>query len=568
MKPEIKNCQNCKKDFTIEIEDFNFYEKIKVPPPTFCPECRLIRRFIWRNERNFYKRQCDLCKKSIISAISLDDKAPVYCHDCWWGDSWDAITYGRDYDFSRSFFEQYKELIENVPTLNLWGFNNIEADYSNHSAYSKNIYLSIAVRCENVFYSQIMERSKDCVDCYWTTDSELCYQNLNTTKCYKSSYLVNCRECSDSNFLFDCVNCTDCFMCSNLRYKSFCIRNKQYKREEYLEKIKSYKIDSYKSQKLFKEEFDELFKKSIHKFANIIKCTNVTGDNMSNSKNAHWCFNGEGEDIKYCWRGTEGIETSYDISGGLKNELIYEASIVGDSSYQTKFYTQSKNNRYCNFVYSCPNSSNLFGCVSFKSKQYCILNKQYTKEEYEDLVPKIIKHMSDIPYTDKKGRIYKYGEFFPPELSPFYYNETVAQEYFPLTKVEALEKGYKWKEREERNYQIDIKSENILDDIISIDESIIGKVIECEHKGKCYEQCTEAFKITPDEFKFYKRMNLPVPHLCPNCRHYQRIKQRNPLKLWHRRCMKEGCTNEFETSYAPDRPEIVYCERCYQQAVY
>ena len=251
MKPETKNCQNCKKDFSIEIEDFNFYEKIKVPPPTFCPECRLIRRLIWRNERCFYKRQCDLCKKSMISAISLDSKFPVYCHDCWWGDKWDATIYGKDYDFSRTFFEQWKELLENVPILNLWGFNNIKADYSNLSAYSKNIYLSIAVRCENVFYSQIMERSKDCMDCYWTADSELCYQNLNTAKCYKSSFLVNCRECSDSNFLFDCVNCTDCFMCSNLRYKSFCIRNKQYKREEYLEKIKSYEIDTYKMQKLF-----------------------------------------------------------------------------------------------------------------------------------------------------------------------------------------------------------------------------------------------------------------------------------------------------------------------------
>ena len=28
MKQQIKNCQNCKKDFTIESEDFKFYEKM------------------------------------------------------------------------------------------------------------------------------------------------------------------------------------------------------------------------------------------------------------------------------------------------------------------------------------------------------------------------------------------------------------------------------------------------------------------------------------------------------------------------------------------------------------
>jgi hypothetical protein len=86
-------------------------------------------------------------------------------------------------------------------------------------------------------------------------------------------------------------------------------------------------------------------------------------------------------------------------------------------------------------------------------------------------------------------------------------------------------------------------------------------------------------------------MNVPLPRLCPNCRHYQRLKQRNPLKLWHRKCMCQGkygtnnlqlttynntvthfhgdqpCPNEFETSYAPDRKEIVYCEQCYNAEV-
>src|SRR3989344_6119385 len=175
--------------------------------------------------------------------------------------------------------------------------------------------------------------------------------------------------------------------------------------------------------------------------------------------------------------------------------------------------------------------------------------------------------MNTMPYMDNKGRTYKYGEFFPLELSPFCYNETIAQEYFPLTKEEAIRQGYKWKEQEERNYKMDIKNENIPDNIKDVNDEIVGKVMECEHKGKCNEQCTEAFKIIPEEFTFYQRMNLPLPHLCSNCRHYQRLEQRNPLNLWHRKCMCEknshanhssiNCQNEFETSYAPDRPEII-----------
>jgi hypothetical protein len=173
-----------------------------------------------------------------------------------------------------------------------------------------------------------------------------------------------------------------------------------------------------------------------------------------------------------------------------------------------------------------------------------------------------------MPYIDNKGRIYKYGEFFPSELSPFAYNETIAGEYFPLTKEQAISQGYRWKDREERNYNIDIKNEEIPDDINEVQEDIVNKVIECAHKGECNHQCTEAFKIIPAELQFYKRMNLPLPRFCPNCRHYERLSQRNPLKLWHRQCMKEGCKNTFETSYAPERPEIVYCESCYNKEIY
>jgi len=230
-------------------------------------------------------------------------------------------------------------------------------------------------------------------------------------------------------------------------------------------------------------------------------------------------------------------------------------------------------------------SSNLFGCVGLRNKQYCILNKQYAKEEYEELVPKIIAHMNEMPCTDKQVRTYKYGEFFPAELSPFAYNETVAQEYFPLTKEEALEQGYAWKDPDARDYKITKKPGELPDNIKDVHESILKEVIGCAHEGKCLHQCTSAFKIIEPELQFYGKMNVPLPRLCPNCRHYERLAQRNPLHLWRRKCMclptgrqairntakhfhgDDPCPNEFETSYAPDRPEIIYCEQCYNAEV-
>jgi len=189
--------------------------------------------------------------------------------------------------------------------------------------------------------------------------------------------------------------------------------------------------------------------------------------------------------------------------------------------------------------------------------------------------------MKEMPYTDKAGRTYAYGEFFPIELSPFAYNETVAQEFFPLTKEQALSQRHSWKEPEKRNAQATISSEKLGDDATTIDDSILKEVIACEHESKCNEQCTGAFRIIAPELDFYRKMKLSLPRLCPNCRHYQRLAQRNPLKLWQRECQCAGpsssgykntgkhfhkaehCLNAFETSYAPERPEIVYCEACY-----
>src|SRR3989338_2647149 len=109
MNSETKTCQNCKSGFTIEPEDFAFYEKISVPPPTFCPECRMIRRIIFYPNifSRMYKRKCDATGKELISMFSPRVPFPVYEKTYWFSDEWDPLDYGLDYDFSMPFFEQF-----------------------------------------------------------------------------------------------------------------------------------------------------------------------------------------------------------------------------------------------------------------------------------------------------------------------------------------------------------------------------------------------------------------------------------------------------------------------------
>ncbi len=119
MTTETRNCQNCKNQFTIEPGDFVFYEKFGVLAPKMCSLCRAQRRLAFRNERTLYKRRCDRCKKDVVSMYSPNKPYTVWCHDCWFSDDWDARDYGRPYDSSRSFFEQFKALWNEVPKVSL-----------------------------------------------------------------------------------------------------------------------------------------------------------------------------------------------------------------------------------------------------------------------------------------------------------------------------------------------------------------------------------------------------------------------------------------------------------------
>ncbi len=558
MQSETKNCQNCKKDFIIESDDFSFYEKIKVPPPTFCFECRQQRRYSWRNERTLYRRDCDLCGKSSVTIYHPKSPYKVYCPPCWWGDGWNGKDFAQDFDFSLPFFEQWHELQLKVPRISLLTKNSINSEYTHHSGGNKNCYLSFATfDSEDVMYSTRVVKSKQICDSmfFLTGACELLYECINASKCYNSQYCFLIKDCVDCFYGFDLHNCSNCFMCNNLRSKKYCIRNVQYSKDEYIENIKNINFSSYKTRsELYEEYLNMIEKKATHKSAVIEQSVECSGNFIFQSRNTHFAFNVEdNENVKYAIDSSIGVRNNMDVyNTGLKCELCYEThGMIGSSNvFFTHMSYDNSFVQYCDLVNNC---SNLFGCIGLKKNNYCILNKQYEKEEYNKLKDKIIEHMK------KTG---EYGEFFPSSISPIYYNESQGQVYMPLSKEEALSKGFRWqddilitKDKET------ILSKNIPDSILDIQETIISEVLKCI-------SCERNYNIVSQELQFYRKLNIPIPRKCSNCRYLERIKLRGPRKLWHRKCMNEGCENTFETTYAPERPEIIYCESCYQKEVY
>ncbi len=593
MKSEgTKACQNCKQNFTIEPDDFAFYEKVKVPPPTFCPQCRFQRRLLWRNQWHLFKKTEARTGKKLFSLFSESDPITIYERDFWWSDSWDPMQYGREYDWSKSFFAQFQELLKTVPFPSRSINDLVNSDFSMNAGWLKNCYLVFdANRCEDCSYLVDAVNTKSSLDGLLLNKCELCYASFNLEQCYRAFFSIGCESCHEIAFCRDCVGCSNCFGCVNLRSKSFCIFNTQYSKEEYLQKIKDFNLGSFSSLQGAKNQASNFWLSHPRRYVSSKHNSESNGEYIFHSKNTTRSYRIlGGENVKYCQLLQEGPnKDSYDYTAwGNNTELVYESSVCGIGLRDIKFCWQSFGEiRSLQFCVTCGNCSDCFGCVGIRNKQYCILNRQYSKSEYEKMVSRIIEHMNKTPYIDQKGRIYKYGEFFPPELSPFAYNETIAQEYFPVAKTEAQNEGLRWNEEEKSDYRVTREAEHLPDAISQAGDNILNEIIGCEHKGACEEFCSRAFRLTPQELEFYRQNGLPLPRLCFSCRQWERIRMKNTAKLYTRHCGCGGprsknseyqnaamhdhgqshCPNEFETSYAPERPEIVYCEACYNSEV-
>lgn len=563
---ENRTCQNCKNEFSIDSHDFTFYEKINVPPPTWCSECRAQRRISFHNLFSVYWRDCNKCKKKTLTHFKPELEIIVYCSECWWADDWDGTEYAMDYDPNRTFFEQYYELTRKTPLVALETIapTLVNSEYCNGVSYLKNGYLSFWVDYgENITHSAMLFQVKDSSDCLRASESELCYEAIGAVKCYRTYFSEECEGCSDVWFSRNCYNCNNCIGCANLRGESYCIFNKKYSKEDYIKKVKELHLESWNALEDMKKTARAFWLTQPYRvYTGNSMNVQVTGEYVYESKNARDLYICTGvEDSRYCQFVTvPTAKDCYDYSGwGSGAERMYESNICGERASNIKFsfccYPNTMDVEYCTWASS---AKNCFGCANLKRKQYCILNKEYSKEDYEKLRLQIIEDMKKNPYIDPQGRVWSYGEFFPLTINFFTWNESNASKFFQKSKEDAIAQGFDWYQSNPTTYAITLSADNLPDTINETDETLIHEVIGCI-------ECGRGYKIAQLEYALLKKAGIPAPHRCPHCRLKARFERFNPIKLYDRNCA--NCSKSITTAFAPDRPEVIYCETCYQQNV-
>ncbi|PID70186.1 hypothetical protein CSB37_03350 [bacterium DOLZORAL124_38_8] len=553
-KEQLETLTSLQVGRSASINEADIPAELLVGLPTLCPTERQRRRLASINQRVLHKNSCSETHKSLISNYSPESGIPVVSISHWYSDDFDGLKTGRSFDFSRPFFEQFSALNKVSARPNLMNTPSFDENsaYTHHCGKSKNCYLLVDSDFNrDCAYSTSLNNCENVYDSFRVDKSELGYENIDCQNCYDSKFLQNSQNCSNSWFLKNCIGCNNCFGCVNLRNKEYYFLNQKCSPAEYQQKIDLLLLTRHSSVAGLREKFQDYCQQFPYKFMEGRQNEGVLGNYLTNCKNALYCYDSRNQhDCKYVY---QGFETARDVQDcmeiGVNAELLYECSTCGYDVQNLRFslycFEQSSKLDYCNYCWSC---KDCFGCVGLRKKQYCILNKQYTQEEYEMLVPQIIEHMK------KTG---EWGEYFPVNISSFAYNESVANEYFPLTKEMAVAQNYQWKE-DVVTTKYKGEMYQIPDDIADVSDEIVTKILQCERSGKLY-------KIQKAELRFYRKMNLPIPRLHPDERHKDRMALRNPRALWKRTCGDCGC--EIQTTFAPDRPEKILCESCYLQVV-
>ncbi|MBT3348942.1 hypothetical protein HN954_02365 [bacterium] len=293
-----KICAVSKKEFEISDFEKNFLQKIvptfagkkfEIPLPEKSPIERSRQRTAHRNEQFLFRNKNCFTGKPLISIYRPDSGLKVCSRDDWFGDGWDALDFGREFDFSKSFFPQFHALQRDIPYAATVTIGNENSKFTTGTGFCKNCFLiNSSEYCEDCLYSKLLQKCANVVDTAFAYNSELLYECFSVEKCYDCRWTYFSQNCHDCWFCDDCRGCDHCFLCTNLVQKQFYFLNQKLSKSEYEKRVADFLGDP-KHFKKARELFDELRAKRICKFANILNTENCTGDFISHAKNSGAC---------------------------------------------------------------------------------------------------------------------------------------------------------------------------------------------------------------------------------------------------------------------------------------
>lgn len=275
--------------------------------------------------------------------------------------------------------------------------------------------------------------SRDCLEMYFGTKNEHCYECVNCNECYATFYSIDCTNCRECSFCSACIGCEHCFGCSNLANQEYCIFNKKLEKSVYEKQVKELRITHQNYPQIY-TRMQAFYAQNPVRCNHNVNCENSIGDYLVDCKNVIGFEVYDCENVKFV-NSSKFAKDSMDTSGyAYYSDHMLES--VGSGNGARMLYTHSCE-ACSDILYSawCQSTTNSFGCIGTKHGKWSILNTALSQQEYETLVPKIIDHMRSTG---------EWGEFFDASMSPFGYNETIGASEQPLDRTIIEKYGWRW----------------------------------------------------------------------------------------------------------------------------
>ena len=484
-------------DFLRRIAQLNPQLGIKsLPLPDVHPVAGIRQLALYGNLLNLYRSTSNLSGRPQLSRYNPVSGHKICTTDEFFSDEVDNAEFGRSYDFTRPFFEQWNELMRDCYLQPLTILQSENSDFVNGGHYVKNCYLMFAsTHDQDCMYGLSNYHCSDTVDCLFVTRCQFCYACNDSDGCYECRFCSDCSNCSSCFGCLDCRACNDCFGCIGLVAARYVWLNEQKTPVEYARLLAEARLETYSGLCAARAAIDELRTRSNHTVNRIINSEDCSGSYIVRSRSLEYCFHASNSedcgylmavvDSKNCWHGY-----------AVKSELCYK--LIGVSSQNCHYTYGPLNCEGCWYSFLLFNrSSECFGCVGLKGKSYCILNKQYSKTEYYELLPRIVAHMQSTG---------EWGQWFPAKFSPHTYDECWSDDYIEeIPASEVARRGLPV--RTALLAELPRNSVAAADLPDSADDpavdGLISRSIICPETGS-------AFNLQKREIEYCRRMRVPI----------------------------------------------------------
>ena len=545
--PFESTCSESGQKYYFSQEQIEMYKKLEVPIPNVSPLISDKRQRAYIPGLELFKRDLATGQKGAITMYDPESKVVVWDNTEWYSDNFNGLNYGVTSNPDNLFFDQWKKLSWQTPRLSISNSpNNINSPWVVNAAKCQNCYFNHGgINNEELIYCDFCARVNHSIGSAGVVNSEYTFDSI---QCDQSSNLFTCERCEGGLNLYFCLgcrNCSDCFGCVNLFRKKFCFFNEQLTEEEYRKKIADIDLGDRNVYQDYKQKALAIWDTSVRCAYRQFSCENVIGDDVARSNNAIANFAIYIEN-SYDIFDASVIKHSCNISTANNLEYCYNCTSV-EESYGCKMCltcTACSNVEYCEQCFDC---EYCFGCIGLRHKKYCILNVQYTEDEYWIMLDKIKYSML------KRG---EYGNFFPYASSLLAYNTTSAMFFAPSSKENIERIGGRWydlKKNNEINDNMEISEVPL--NIKDADDSILKKIFKCP-------QSHRTFRIIKPELDFYRQHHIYLPNYHPNVRRQLNIERLLPIYF-----EKFDCNQCHRESYKQIKEKDngkLYCDVCYE----